>query len=355
MAKIPRVLNPTQRQRFQTIRQNRGVDAARTYRQGIAGQAQTPTPQVPRLLNDNQRQRFQTIRTNRGMEAADAFRNRVADRAGVAAAGQGASAGVTGLNPWQQRRYNQLSGLNPDRAAAFLQKRGGSVIPPADDAAGIENLPLPNMPADPAVSPGMSEDNFRMLFPMGTTLDNYEASPLYKWALEQGQGELKKRMAASGLTGSGAEIEAGNRLNSALIAQEAERARSMSETQADRLERMLQNESLSQERAGNENWSRMRDVLSMGLGQNPAQLGYQASETQAGIKKSLADQISQILSQAYPRGGGGGGGGSEMPFVIPYPSSPDYTAADIMDVFGNAGTGTDYGNAVIQALPYFFG
>jgi hypothetical protein len=310
---VPRVLGANQRRRFSTIKANRGIQAARDYRLGVA--------------------------QNKGMTVPNRVPNR--NPAGGAAGG----AAPTFSDPRLQSRYDFLVKQGRlKRAARFAERHPAA-------AAEEEAAPAPATEAAPA-DEGMTEDTFRMLFPGQASMENYQESPMYKWQLEQGQLALDRKLAAQGLQGSGAELAAQARMVNELNAQESQRAQAVAEDHANRYERLLQNESLRKERGSNEQWDRLSGLLSLMLSQNPAQMGYDAAGGLANLSTSQAKELANLMAAAYSSGGGGGGGGGggSLPFILPYPSSPNYSAANIANIWGDAGSGTDWGNVVTSIL-----
>lgn len=70
---------------------------------------------------------------------------------------------------------------------------------------------------------------------------NFEGSPMYKFQKEQGMKDLEKLMAARGLTGSGAEIQANSDFLAQLNASEAEKQRQYAQSDVERRMSGLQN------------------------------------------------------------------------------------------------------------------
>lgn len=169
------------------------------------------------------------------------------------------------------------------------------------------------------------------------------ADPTYKFQLEEGQRALDAKLAAQGLTGSGAELEANRRMVADLTSQQAQRAVDMAKSdqstlaglagqkldylnsnlqanvnrygqdiaggnlsaavdsdawkqrqlEAERLNNMQLNESQRLERVGNTDWSRLMDQLNFLQAGDPSAMGQNASESLASLYEKMGPQLVQ--------------------------------------------------------------
>ena len=170
---------------------------------------------------------------------------------------------------------------------------------------------------------------------------------LYNYQLEEGQRALDAKLAAQGLSNSGAEVEANRRLQGQLLADQATRQADMAkadlaartqlsgqrldamnayqnaalnkyandiqgatlqanqvadawklqETEAQRLADMQQNESNRLMNQSNSNWGRLTDMLSYLQAANPLPNAQSASDSLAKIYEQMGTQIPQYMLQ----------------------------------------------------------
>lgn len=179
----------------------------------------------------------------------------------------------------------------------------------------------------------------------------YEGSPLYQFQKQQGTKDLEKLMAARGLTGSGAEIQANSDFLSKLGADESEKARQYAEQAANRQQQSMQflanfdkEERDSQLAQWNKNTDRqlnmqefdsqradrrnelatqfLTNILGM-QAQNPiATQALSGMNDQTALSKALAQMMGSFTANNYARSYGGGGGTP--------PVQPTYGNAAIM-------------------------
>lgn len=182
---------------------------------------------------------------------------------------------------------------------------------------------------------------------------NYEGSPLYKFQQQEGTKALNRVLAKRGLLDSGAEIEANNRFQQALGAGEADKARGYAQQEADRYERMSQNEALRREREGgraSDNAFRWTDLM---LRQNPMDYAFKGTGQYADTVGSEGKTMANYLQQLYTRATGGGGGGGPGPFILPFPTGPDFSNIDVLKSLTGGSNNNSFWNAFINSLPGF--
>lgn len=277
-----------------------------------------------------------------------------------------------------RRRVNRLSGQlgteGADNAALAgriqtlqgrQQNRGMRVTGAQDLSPYLSPTPsAPAAPTTPAATnqPGFnrSVDNFgispyganpgRTFFPSIRAFEPaaYEGSPLYDFQLKEGQKALNRRLSASGLLGSGRDIEAHGELATRLAASEADKSRDIAEREADRYYTMMQDESMRRERAGNSQFDRTMRVLETMLSQNPLQYGYGAATNMADMDLGEGRRRGNVVADLYPRhsiGAGSGYSAAPMPrYIAPFPDAPDFSGANMAQAVGNNANMTQWGN-----------
>lgn len=231
------------------------------------------------------------------------------------------------------------------------------------DGATPPALPGATMP-DPSTIPGavasdpaFNDDYLAKLFPEAKFSDpaNVTGSPLYNWQLEQGQKAVDRSLARSGLLGSGAEVQANQNLASELSAKETERQRDFSQTEADRLQNLLQFEANRGLNAENSQWGRYMDMLNLMAGQSPMQYGYDAAGKQAGLATKWGNTMGNYKGNNYQRVPSSGGGGGPGQFIPPFASGPDYSQADLAAMLSGAGGNQSIASGITNAIPGFMG
>lgn len=207
-----------------------------------------------------------------------------------------------------------------------------------------QNLAIPKYQDNTSANQQMVSDVGKV----GNTLSylpSIQNDAIYKNQMEEGQRALGAKLAAQGLTNSGAELEANRRMISDLTSQQASRnleiakadqatqaalagqrlgamadlykndvnryaqdiagtnlAANMQadqwklrEMEADRLANMQQNESSRLTNEGNTNWARMMDLLGFMQGANPLGYSQNATDSLAKIYESMGSQIPQMM------------------------------------------------------------
>lgn len=230
---------------------------------------------------------------------------------------------------------------------------------------------------------------------------NYEGSPLYKFRLAEGQKALDRVMSARGLTTSGAEIDANQKMVNEISGEESDRLQRMSETEADRVERLrtgdanrraqMENSELDRNfQGGQQNaqrkaqmqleaagrleriqqaesnrqmsredaqWNRLMTLLDLQLSQNPMNWAADMTKQLGSLDVGQATALASFLKQNYPKaiaGGGGGGSVPPPPFTPPGPSGPDTSMADILKIISGGSNRGNIGNSISDLIGAFF-
>jgi hypothetical protein len=249
------------------------------------------------------------------------------------------------LNPYRDKLQKLRGRLNdPDYAPNvnriqkkinFIRKKAG--VDPRDWSTWKAPYSAPQPAATPALSQDQTQDYWKMLLPGMKTLDNYQSTPLYNWQKQQMKDELGAWSANAGIRGSGAEGSLLSKGVAQLGAQEAERAQQVAEQHANRLWEVINTEAQMKQAASEGQWDRVMDIMNWLSEQNPIRYTYGAQGETAQIQADQAAKMAQMMAgmygQAYPM--------LEKaipPFVAPYPSKPDYTAANQAAASGGGGS-----------------
>lgn len=179
---------------------------------------------------------------------------------------------------------------------------------------------------------------------------NIEASPLYQWRLQEGQKALDSQLAAQGLTGSGKQIKEAVGLTNQLSAEELDRATKLAQDEANRYERVTQNQAdfaAGREDAQTGNLFRL---ASMYLDQNPMNYALQGTNQYANTLGQQGNNNANVRADNYRRVSGGARG--PAPVYDPgYPSGPNYSQSNIIQ----AGNGYSNTRGWSNALSNFLG
>lgn len=197
--------------------------------------------------------------------------------------------------------YNRVRGSKPGEVAATP----ATATPPADTGTP---------PTDNTATWGN-----RMAELLFEDTKAFNDNAAYTQALKRGQSDLQKLMAARGLAGGGAEIQANSDFLAELNAKESNRVNDAVRDRNTRLYQMLQDESLRKEREGNTQFDRQMSVIDRMLSLDPTQEGYNATQSLAGLTQEDANAIASFLGQS-----GRGGGGAAVP------TSPDMSGVDLL-------------------------
>jgi hypothetical protein len=200
----------------------------------------------------------------------------------------------------------------------------------------------------------------------------FEGSPLYQFQKQKGSADLEKLMAARGLTGSGAEIQANSDFLANLNATESEKQRQYAEANRDRQQRAMEfvanfdrqerealrdqwnadldrQSNISQFEAGrgDKRQELMVNFLSNVLGlqsQNDiARISNGGLNSQTELSKALMSMIGQNIMSQVPKATGGGGGTPPPP-----PTTNMSDLYKIMMNYGNNAGNNDFLNTIFR-------
>lgn len=231
-------------------------------------------------------------------------------------------------------------------------------VNPTDTFKGIQDF-LPT-----------AQQNLFQQTPMKSVMDylpkDWAPSQAYNQAMTQGNQTLDRQLAARGLIGSGAELEARNNLSGQLLGQETDRQMSVANqdsqntlSETNNLRNLISNMASAdygayntqQQNAGDRELARdaqSANVLSIVMdylkSMNPMQYGFPATNTVAGNQIDLGKALASLAGGS---GGGGGGGGSSAPGIAPTYSPAPSSGSGTRDLIG---IGTSILPSLIAAL-----
>lgn len=239
---------------------------------------------------------------------------------------------------WNARRSSidtAISGLTPQPQI------------PTATAAQPTTQPAP-VAAQPVAAP---QPVMRTAYDFAPT--QMEQDPIYKFQKEQGLSELDNYLASKGLRQSGARDRAASRLIGQLGSDAYKRQLDTAGTEADRYERMTNNESGRLERAGQNQFNNLMSVLNLSASQSPMAAGYSATDSSANNAMKQGGTLADFLGQMYKKSiaSGGGGGGA---YTAPFPGSPDFTQADYAAMQGNIKNKTGWTDLASKFLGAMF-
>lgn len=219
-----------------------------------------------------------------------------------------------------QNRINFLKRTRPgDPEIAKLEARmkaGANTTPPA--ATTTTTPPPVTAPAQPAFRSASD-------FLQGNVAD----SPLYKQRLDESQRALNAKLAAMGLSNSGAAIQQDVGLVNRLTAEETERAREMAQFDASRFDNLSEATAARRERAGQDQVNNTLRLAELLLGQNPMGVAneglnkYNSTRKEKGANRATAIRATTPLQT--------GGTGVPPPVFDPgYAGSPDFSGINVM-------------------------
>lgn len=254
-------------------------------------------------------------------------------------------------NPRRLAQYNRLSGQlqsgtlqkpMQNRITRLFNSRNWTI--PKAQAATPAAAPAtqPQVTAQPtsATTTTQSSDTSALFPGYGTfTQAQAEASPLFQNRLKTGQDALKAYYASKGLTNSGAENKGNADLVAQLTAEETDRAQRAAEAEADRLMNMQQFEVNRQANAGNQQWSRIMDMLNFAQANSPMPAAVDMTGKSMDLTTRQGQAMAKYLADMYKRIYAPSGGGVG-PYIPPKASGPDYSNIDIL---GNLGSGSNTG------------
>jgi hypothetical protein len=203
----------------------------------------------------------------------------------------------------------------------------------------------------------------------------FEGSPLYQFQKQKGTADLEKLMAARGLTGSGAEVQANSDFLANLNATEAEKQRQYAEANRDRQQRAMEfvanfdrqeredlrnqwnldldrKTNISQFEAGRGDRRQelmvnfLNNVLGLQSQNDIARISQGGLNSQTDLTKALMSMIGQNIMSQMPRASGGGGGSAPPP--------PTTNMTDLYKIIMNYGNNAG-NNDVFNTIMRMFG
>lgn len=194
-----------------------------------------------------------------------------------------------------------------DRRAARIP----TAQPPAQSPAP-QPTPAPAPGPTGAAKPNAgSQIDPSAFFPGTGTYDpkSFQNDAIYKFNMDQGNKELDRRLAAMGLSGSGASIEAANDLTAKVNADAAQRWTNTMTNNADRLYNMTRDESDRLMRRDENAFNNRFKILDLMMSQNPMQYSMGGLNTYGDLNMGRAKDRKNFLANDYARQIAGGGGG----------------------------------------------
>lgn len=256
------------------------------------------------------------------------------------------------------RRQNYLSqwqtSTDPARKSAIDAKWGFSKDPAlsAPAPAPTPAPPLTNVPDTTTPNANMGA-----LFPYlsGSDVTGYLNNKMYQQRLKLGGEALDKALSARGLWNSGAGIQAHSDMADRIAADEEQLARQYNQEEANRLERMMTNESQrldGQEARTQDNYFKALDMMLRAW--NP-QEGFQSAQDLANLQKQFGSTVANYITAMTPRvTGGGGGGGGSAPYIPPFAASPNTTETSLAQTTANAANESNILSTVSRFLNRLF-
>ena len=201
---------------------------------------------------------------------------------------------------------------------------------------------------------------------------NFEGSPLYQFQKQKGVQDMEKLMAARGLTGSGAEIQANSDFLVNLNAQESEKQRQYADQTAQRQQQAMQfiaNFDQQEKNALRDQWNADLDRQT-NIGQFEANRGDRRQElatnflsnllglqsqndiarisqgglnSQTGLSQELMKALAGFTANNYARSYGGGGGVAPTP-----PSGGNMDIMRILMGYGDRAGNNDMTDSILR-------
>jgi hypothetical protein len=218
---------------------------------------------------------------------------------------------------------------------------------------GATNHVLPTTdtprPMDQAVQATPNDNS--ALFPNQRAFEfqNWQGSPLYQFQRDEGLKAIDRKLAASGLQGSGFQFDQYRNFLTDLGSREAERNSQVAQQEANRLQTMQENESQRRERVSNNAWDRNFSLMELMSRQNPMGYAVQGTSNLGDAYGTMANKRYDYLSSQYPRVSGGGGY-VPPPYLPPPASGPDYSGFNAQQVQNGAVQNNNWYNALISGL-----
>lgn len=228
-------------------------------------------------------------------------------------------AGAGGYGDRLSRIQAAISGLTPPPPAAGPAPTVEAPVDNTDGDKGVEAAPTPEGPTFRSVYDFVPKD--------------FSNDPTYQFQKEQGMKDINRLMASRGLTGSGAEIEGNARFLNELGSNTAAKYLDLAQGDASRYDNQAQNEAMLKYNQGNDQWTRMMNLLNYTQKNNPFQEAVSGLDKYSGLNMENAKNRAAFMKDLYQRiqgPSGGGGGGAPPPFIPPGATGPDTSMSDIM-------------------------
>lgn len=207
----------------------------------------------------------------------------------------------------------------------------------------------------PANDPSGISSNINALFPYqaGGDQSAYLNSKLYQQRLNLGQRALDRQLAARGLSNSGAALEASSNLTDKIGAEEEAAARQLLQEEANRMERMVGNESNRLTNLQNSQQDNLFKALDLMMRSwDPAE-GFKAGQQLTDLQSTFGSTISKLIQAMAPRATARTTGGPG-PFIPPFASGPNTYASDILGNRADAASSARNQNVLNNIVGSFF-
>lgn len=201
---------------------------------------------------------------------------------------------------------------------------------------------------------------------------NFEGSPLYQFQKQKGMQDMEKLMAARGLTGSGAEIEANSDFLVNLNAQESEKQRQYADQTAQRQQQAMQfiaNFDQQEKNALRDQWNAdldrqtnigqfeatrgdrrqelatnfLQNLLGLQSQNDIARISQGGLNSQTGLSQELMKALAGFTANNYARSYGGGGGVAPTP-----PSGGNMDIMRILMGYGDRAGNNDMTDSILR-------
>lgn len=257
----------------------------------------------------------------------------------------------------ERAAYNAKNG-----AGAWAQHIGKTPAPVGPGQVVTAATPAPNTPAvapaapaapaAPTAPPVDPNQLARNLFPSENIFEpkNFQGSPLYQFQVKSGLDQVNKSLAKRGLQNSGEGIRQELNVPMMAAAQDTDRMTRLATDNANRLQTMQQNETLRQERAGNDQWNRSFSLAELMGRQDPWQGALGGLNSSAEATGAMGQDQANWLKSYYQKVLGGGSQG--VPLQVP--GGPDYSNIDPAQINGDYSSNNGWLSLLTKGLGSLF-
>lgn len=182
---------------------------------------------------------------------------------------------------------------------------------------------------------------------------DYAADPIYNWQKTEGLDSLAKLNSSRGLTGSGAELENNRKFLTELAAREGDRGLTQASTDAGRYDTYAQNNANRQYMQGNDQWSRIMDILNYQQKNSPFNQAVAGLNQYGTLGMDQGKYDASVLASLFKKVGSSGGGGVG-PFIPPQPSGPDHTMSNLYAASSGQQNNQGYASDILSGLASLF-